>query len=96
MHDHPFHVMVLSALGMVPAVPHQAGFPFGEETGFVDECAGEADPLWSQRQRFRRRPANRGIRETRVAYDALLGTAAGRPFRGHSACPSAGDGARPA
>jgi len=43
VHNHPFHVTVLSALGMIPDVLHQTGCLFDQETGFVDEYTGEID-----------------------------------------------------
>jgi hypothetical protein len=104
VHNHPFHVTVLSALGMVPDVLHQTGCLFDQETGFVDEYTGEIDSASFGADLADRIGgatvvvlANHGVivtaptleeaayktaafeRQCRLAYDVLLGSAAGRP-----------------
>jgi ribulose-5-phosphate 4-epimerase/fuculose-1-phosphate aldolase len=104
VHNHPFHVTVLSALGIVPDVLHQTGCLFDAETGFVDEYTGEIDSASLGADLADRIGsasvvvlANHGVivtaptvqeavyktaafeRQCRIAYDVLLGAAAGRP-----------------
>jgi ribulose-5-phosphate 4-epimerase/fuculose-1-phosphate aldolase len=104
VHNHPFHVTVLSALGMVPDVLHQTGCLFDQETGFVDEYTGEIDSASLGADLADRIGgatvvvlANHGVivtaptleeaayktaafeRQCRLAYEVLLGSAAGRP-----------------
>jgi ribulose-5-phosphate 4-epimerase/fuculose-1-phosphate aldolase len=43
VHNHPYHVTVLAALGLLPEVLHQTGCLFDGETRFVDEYTGEID-----------------------------------------------------
>jgi len=105
VHNHPFHVTVLSALGMVPEVLHQTGCLFDQETEFVDEYTGEIDSAALGADLADRIGdatvvvlANHGVivtaptleeaayktaafeRQSRLAYEVLLGAAAGRRF----------------
>jgi ribulose-5-phosphate 4-epimerase/fuculose-1-phosphate aldolase len=41
IHNHPYHVTVLAALGMLPDVLHQTGCLLDGELAFVDEYTGE-------------------------------------------------------
>jgi ribulose-5-phosphate 4-epimerase/fuculose-1-phosphate aldolase len=43
VHNHPYHVTVLAALGLLPEVLHQTACMFDEELVFVDEYTGEID-----------------------------------------------------
>lgn len=43
VHNHPYHVSVLAALGVLPRLVHQTGSMFLEDLGFVDEYSGEVD-----------------------------------------------------
>lgn len=103
VHNHPYHVTVLAALGMVPEVLHQTGCLFDGEMRFVDEYTGEIDSASLGSDLADRVGdstitvlANHGVivtaptveeavyktaafeRQCRLAYDVLLGTAAGR------------------
>lgn len=102
VHNHPYHVTVLAALGMVPDVLHQTGCLFQGETRFVDEYTGEIDSASLGADLADRIGsasvvvlANHGVivtaptleeavyktaafeRQCRLAYDVLLGSAAG-------------------
>jgi ribulose-5-phosphate 4-epimerase/fuculose-1-phosphate aldolase len=41
IHNHPYHVTVLAALGLVPEMVHQTTAMFGGDLAFVDEYTGE-------------------------------------------------------
>jgi ribulose-5-phosphate 4-epimerase/fuculose-1-phosphate aldolase len=41
IHNHPYHVTVLAALGLVPEMVHQTTAMFDGDLGFVDEYTGE-------------------------------------------------------
>ena len=43
MHNHPYHVSVLAAPGVLPEIVHQTGAMFVDDLRFVDEYAGEID-----------------------------------------------------
>jgi ribulose-5-phosphate 4-epimerase/fuculose-1-phosphate aldolase len=43
VHNHPYHVSVLAALGVLPELVHQTGALFLDDLRFVDEYAGEID-----------------------------------------------------
>jgi ribulose-5-phosphate 4-epimerase/fuculose-1-phosphate aldolase len=43
VHNHPYHVTVLAALGVLPEIVHQTGAMFHGDLRFVDEYAGEVD-----------------------------------------------------
>jgi ribulose-5-phosphate 4-epimerase/fuculose-1-phosphate aldolase len=43
VHNHPYHVSVLAALGVLPDLVHQTGALFLDDLRFVDEYAGEID-----------------------------------------------------
>jgi ribulose-5-phosphate 4-epimerase/fuculose-1-phosphate aldolase len=43
VHNHPYHVTVLAALGVLPDIVHQTGAMFHADLRFVDEYAGEVD-----------------------------------------------------
>jgi ribulose-5-phosphate 4-epimerase/fuculose-1-phosphate aldolase len=43
VHNHPYHVTVLAALGILPAMFHQTGSMYEGEFALVDEYAGEID-----------------------------------------------------
>jgi ribulose-5-phosphate 4-epimerase/fuculose-1-phosphate aldolase len=43
VHNHPYHVCVLAALGMVPEILHQSGTVYAHDLVFVDEYGGEID-----------------------------------------------------
>lgn len=43
VHNHPYHVVLLAALGLVPEFFHQQSSMFDGELGFVSEYAGEID-----------------------------------------------------
>jgi len=41
VHNHPYHVTVLAALGLLPEMVHQTGAMFDGDLAFVDEYTGE-------------------------------------------------------
>lgn len=43
VHNHPYHVTVLAALGVLPELVHQTGSMFLDDLGYVDEYPGEVD-----------------------------------------------------
>lgn len=43
VHNHPYHVTVLAALGVLPELVHQTGALFHGDLRFVDEYGGEID-----------------------------------------------------
>ncbi|HEY8523665.1 MAG TPA: class II aldolase/adducin family protein [Acidimicrobiales bacterium] len=43
IHNHPYHVTVLAALGVLPDIVHQTGAMFHGDLRFVDEYSGEVD-----------------------------------------------------
>ncbi|HEX5265515.1 MAG TPA: class II aldolase/adducin family protein [Acidimicrobiales bacterium] len=43
VHNHPYHVTLLAAVGMVPEALHQTGSMFLDDLGFVAEYDGEID-----------------------------------------------------
>ncbi len=43
VHNHPYHVVLLAAMGLVPEFLHQQASMFDGELGFVSEYAGEID-----------------------------------------------------
>ena len=43
VHNHPYHVTVLAALGVLPEIVHQTGAMFHGDLRFVDEYGGEVD-----------------------------------------------------
>ncbi|GAA0962566.1 hypothetical protein GCM10009550_56770 [Actinocorallia libanotica] len=43
VHNHPYHVCVLAALGVLPELVHQTGSMYLDEMVFVREYAGEVD-----------------------------------------------------
>ena len=43
VHNHPYHVTVLAALGMLPEIFHQTGSMYDGELALVDEYTGEID-----------------------------------------------------
>jgi ribulose-5-phosphate 4-epimerase/fuculose-1-phosphate aldolase len=43
VHNHPYHVVLLAALGLVPEFLHQQSSMFDGELGFVSEYGGEID-----------------------------------------------------
>lgn len=43
VHNHPYHVTVLAAVGLLPEVLHQTGSMFLDDLGFVSEYTGEID-----------------------------------------------------
>ena len=49
IHNHPYHVCVLAALGVLPELVHQTGSMYLDDMVFVEEYAGEIDtPLLAQ------------------------------------------------
>lgn len=45
VHNHPYHAVVLAALGLVPEFLHQQSSMYDGEIGFVNEYAGEIDSV---------------------------------------------------
>lgn len=43
VHNHPYHVVLLAAMGLVPEFLHQQSSMYDGELGFVSEYAGEID-----------------------------------------------------
>jgi len=43
VHNHPYHVSVLAAAGVLPEIVHQTGSMFDGDLAFVQEYAGEVD-----------------------------------------------------
>jgi ribulose-5-phosphate 4-epimerase/fuculose-1-phosphate aldolase len=43
VHNHPYHVTVLAALGLLPEILHQTSTLYEGELAFVDEYTGEID-----------------------------------------------------
>jgi ribulose-5-phosphate 4-epimerase/fuculose-1-phosphate aldolase len=43
VHNHPYHVTVLAAAGLLPEIAHQTGSMFDGDLAFVQEYAGEVD-----------------------------------------------------
>lgn len=43
IHNHPYHVCVLAAVGRLPDLVHQSGTVYVGDLGFVSEYAGEVD-----------------------------------------------------
>ncbi len=43
VHNHPYHVLVLAALGVLPEILHQTGCMYDGDLVFVDEYGGEID-----------------------------------------------------
>lgn len=43
VHNHPYHVAVLAAIGVLPDIVHQQGSMFHEDLTFVEEYTGEID-----------------------------------------------------
>jgi ribulose-5-phosphate 4-epimerase/fuculose-1-phosphate aldolase len=43
IHNHPYHVTVLAAVGMLPEIVHQTGSLFADDLSFVTEYTGEVD-----------------------------------------------------
>ena len=43
VHNHPYHVSVLAAAGVLPEIAHQTGSMFDGDLAFVQEYAGEVD-----------------------------------------------------
>lgn len=43
VHNHPYHVCVLAAIGALPEVVNQTGSMFAGDLGFVEEYTGEVD-----------------------------------------------------
>jgi ribulose-5-phosphate 4-epimerase/fuculose-1-phosphate aldolase len=43
VHNHPYHVVVLAALGVLPEIVHQQGSMFHDDLSFVEEYSGEVD-----------------------------------------------------
>lgn len=43
VHNHPYHVCVLAALGVLPEIVHQSGSAFYGDLALVNEYAGEVD-----------------------------------------------------
>lgn len=43
VHNHPYHVTVLAAVGMLPQIIHQTAAMFDGDLAFVDEYTGEID-----------------------------------------------------
>lgn len=43
IHNHPYYVTVLAAVGVLPQIVHQTGSMFDGELSFVDEYTGEID-----------------------------------------------------
>ncbi len=43
VHNHPYHVSVLAAVGVLPEIVHQTGSMFDGEIRFVEEYTGEVD-----------------------------------------------------
>ena len=43
VHNHPYHVVVLAALGLIPEFLHQQSSMFDGDLGFVNEYSGEVD-----------------------------------------------------
>ena len=45
VHNHPYHVTLLAALGVLPQILHQTGCMYDGDLAFVDEYRGEIDDL---------------------------------------------------
>lgn len=43
VHNHPYHVCVLAAVGLLPEIAHQTASMFAGDMTFVDEYTGEVD-----------------------------------------------------
>lgn len=43
IHNHPYHVCVLAAIGALPAIANQTASMFADDLGYVDEYTGEVD-----------------------------------------------------
>ncbi|HEX4016379.1 MAG TPA: class II aldolase/adducin family protein [Frankiaceae bacterium] len=43
VHNHPYHVVVLAAIGMLPEIVHQQGSMFDDDLVLVEEYSGEVD-----------------------------------------------------
>lgn len=43
IHNHPYHVTLLAALGVLPEIVHQTGTMFDDDLSFVTEYTGEVD-----------------------------------------------------
>jgi ribulose-5-phosphate 4-epimerase/fuculose-1-phosphate aldolase len=43
VHNHPYHVVVLAAIGVLPDIVHQQGSMFHDDLTFVEEYTGEID-----------------------------------------------------
>ena len=43
VHNHPYHVVVLAALGVFPEIMHQQGSMFADDLVLIDEYTGEID-----------------------------------------------------
>lgn len=43
VHNHPYHVTVLAAAGLLPEIAHQTGSMFDGDLAFVQEYSGEVD-----------------------------------------------------
>ncbi len=43
IHNHPYHVCVLAAIGALPEIAHQTASMFAGDLAFVDEYTGEVD-----------------------------------------------------
>lgn len=43
VHNHPYHVTVLAAVGVLPEIVHQTGSMFDDDISFVTEYTGEVD-----------------------------------------------------
>ena len=43
VHNHPYYVTVLAAVGVLPEIVHQTGCMFDGDLDFVDEYTGEVD-----------------------------------------------------
>jgi len=43
IHNHPYHVCVLAAVGLLPQIVHQSGSIFHEDLAIVTEYSGEVD-----------------------------------------------------
>lgn len=43
VHNHPYHVVVLAAIGVLPDIVHQQGSMFHDDLTFVEEYTGEVD-----------------------------------------------------
>lgn len=43
IHNHPYYVCVLAAIGALPAIANQTASMFADDVGFVDEYTGEVD-----------------------------------------------------